>query len=61
MLVRHEFAYISLSSENHRIAKKHLFWPYELIFRLFEKHFKMTPDFFDEKSKTGLGFKIGQQ
>ena len=35
--------------------QKHHFWPYELILRL-----KTTPDFFDEKSKIGLGFEIGQ-
>ena len=29
-------------------------------FLTFQKNEKTTPDFFDEKSKTGVGFEIGQ-
>ena len=63
MLVRRKFAYISLLSENHRIfakiAKKS-FPSVRAHFLTFQQN--NTPDFFDEKSrtKTGLGFKIGQ-
>ena len=37
---------------------KYLFWSNELSFLICLK--KMTSDFLDEKSKTGLGFEIGQ-
>ena len=45
-----------------KISKKHCFWSYELIFRLFEEKNpkNMLRVVWAEKSKTGLGFEIGQ-
>ena len=56
---------ISLLLENDqtfaKINKKTLFLAVRAHFWLFKKKtLKTTPDFFEEKSKTGLGFEIGQ-
>ena len=42
-----------------KIAKNTIF-VVRAQFTSFWKNEKTTPDFFDEKSKTGLGFEIGQ-
>ena len=43
-----------------KIAKNILFCRTSSFFDFSQKYKKTTPDFFDEKSKTGLGFEIGQ-
>ena len=51
-------------SENDRflpkIRQNIIFGRTSSFFDFSEKRKKTTPDFFDEKSKTGLGFEIGQ-
>ena len=64
MLVYCEITYISLLSENDRIfakiAKNIVFGCTISFIDFSKKLIKTTPVFFDEKSKTGLGFDFGQ-
>ena len=43
-----------------KITKNIIFGRTSSFFDFSKKLKKTTPDFFDEKSKTGLGFEIGQ-
>ena len=63
-LIRHEFAYISILSENDhffaKIAKNIIFGRTSSFFTFRKNKKKTTPDFLDEKPKTDLSFEIGQ-